>query len=252
MVSLQTLLKTLDDWMQPHLFEDYAPNGLQLECHSSIKRLALAVTASQAVIDEAVEWKADALLVHHGYFWKNEPITLTGMKGRRIKKLFQGECSLIAYHLPLDCHAEFGNNVTLLDRLGLYERRMVNGEKGLLWEASLAKGTKIDELVRLVDKSLQRKSLLIHAGSGDKVVHRMVVCTGGGQGYLAKAHQSGADVFLSGEISERTTHEARELDIHYICAGHHATETFGVQALGRKLQTKFDLQTQFFDDQNPA
>lgn len=252
MTSLQILIKTLDDWMKPDQFPDYAPNGLQVEGKPTIHRLALGVTASQAVIDEAIIWKADALLVHHGYFWKNEAITLTGMKGRRIKTLFQNDSSLIAYHLPLDCHPEFGNNVTLLDELGFFNRRAVDGENGLLWEAILPEGTTLEALTSHINKSIRRRPLTICGSEDNTIVRRMIVCTGGAQDYLSKAHKHGADVYLSGEISERTTHEARELGIHYISAGHHATESYGIQALGRKLQTEFALEIQFFDDHNPA
>lgn len=133
MTSLHTLIQTLDNWMEADSFKDYAPNGLQVEGLGSVYKLALGVTASADVIEQAAVWGADALLVHHGYFWKNESPTLIGMKGHRVRALFENQISLIAYHLPLDCHPEFGNNKTLLDQLDLSGGTAIEGERGLLW-----------------------------------------------------------------------------------------------------------------------
>ena len=252
MISLHTLTQTLDDWMRPNEFKDYAPNGWQVEGRSEIGRLALGVTASLDVIEQAKAWNADALLVHHGYFWRNEPVTLTGMKGRRVRELVMANMSLLAYHLPLDCHLEFGNNVTLLQTLGLDDRQPVPNESGLLWEAKLPESMSLAALGHRVEAALNRPPLLVEAPEGASTLHRLVVCTGGAQDYLAKAAAIGADVYLSGEISERTTHEARELGVHYVAAGHHATERYGVQALGRKVADFLGVEVAFFDDHNPA
>lgn len=252
MTSLHTLIQTLDDWMQADSFKDYAPNGLQVEGRESIQRLALGVTASADVIEQAVEWGADALLVHHGYFWKNETSTLTGMKGRRVRALFENQMSLIAYHLPLDCHPEFGNNKTLLDQLELAGGFPIESEGGLLWSVPLNGRFTLDELAEHVRSRLDRAPLVIQSPRASESLNRLVICTGGAQDYLSKAQSYGADVYLSGEISERTTHEARELGVHYIAAGHHATERYGVQALGKKIQSQLGLEVAFFDDHNPA
>jgi len=252
MISLHTLTQTLDDWMRPSEFQDYAPNGLQIEGRDQIERLALGVTASVDVISQALAWGADALLVHHGYFWRNEPLTLTGMKGARVKRLMQADVSLLAYHLPLDCHPEFGNNVALLQQLGFSNCSAVSGESGLLWEACIEPPMSPRELATQVATSLHREPLLIESALGAVAIERLIVCTGGAQDYLARAHQLGADAYLSGEISERTTHEARELGIHYVAAGHHATERYGVQSLGRKIESVLGLEVAFFDDHNPA
>lgn len=252
MTSLHTLLKRLDDWMQPGLFEDYAPNGLQVEGRDSISRLALGVSASADVIDQAVAWGADALLVHHGYFWKRESPVLTGIKGQRVRKLVQNQISLLAYHLPLDCHLEFGNNKTLLDHLGLHGGKPVEGENGLLWSIFLGSDQTIESLAERVAEQLGRDPLVIESPRANKGVNHLIVCTGGAQDYITKAHIYGADVYMSGEISERTTHEARELGVHYIAAGHHATERYGVQALGEKIRRELGLEVCFFDDHNPA
>ena len=252
MTSLHTLIQTLDNWMKADSFEDYAPNGLQVEGQGSVDKLALGVTASADVIEQAAVWGADALLVHHGYFWKNESPTLSGMKGRRVRALFENQISLIAYHLPLDCHPEFGNNKTLLDQLDLSGGTPIEGEGGLLWSVPLSGQFTLPQLAAKVASRLNRTPLVIESSRAPKSLNRLVVCTGGAQDYLSKAKLHGGDVYLSGEISERTTHEARELGVHYISAGHHATERYGVQALGAKVQQEFGIEVAFFDDHNPA
>ena len=252
MTSLHTLIQTLDNWMKADSFEDYAPNGLQVEGQRSVDKLALGVTASADVIEQAAVWGADALLVHHGYFWKNESPTLSGMKGHRVRALFENQISLIAYHLPLDCHPEFGNNKTLLDQLDLSGGTPIEGEGGLLWSVPLSGQFTLPQLAAEVASRLNRTPLVIESPRAPKSLNRLVVCTGGAQDYLSKAKLYGGDVYLSGEISERTTHEARELGVHYISAGHHATERYGVQALGAKIQQEFGIEVAFFDDHNPA
>ena len=250
--SLHTLIQTLDDWMQADSFKDYVPNGLQVEGRDAIHKLALGVTASADVIEQAVGWGADALLVHHGYFWKNESATLTGIKGRRIRALLENQMSLIAYHLPLDCHPEFGNNKTLLDQLDLPDGFPIDGEGGLLWSVVLDGQLTLDQLADRIASRLNRTPTVIQSPRAKDRLEGMIVCTGGAQDYITKAQRYGADIYLSGEISERTTHEARELGVHYIAAGHHATERYGVQALGSKINQTMGLETAFFDDHNPA
>ena len=252
MISVHRLIETLDDWMQPANFRDYAPNGLQVEGRSQVQRLALGVTASQAVIDAAIEWGADALLVHHGYFWKNESPCLTGMKGARVKALMAADLNLIGYHLPLDCHPEFGNNVRLLHHFGWTHCEPVAGTEGLLWRATLNTAQSPEAVAQHVSDRLDRQSLLIESAKGPNSVQHIIVCTGGAQDSIHQAAAHGADLYLSGEISERTTHEAREMGVHYIAAGHHATERYGVQALGSKIAQAFEIESQFFDDGNPA
>ena len=252
MTSLHTLIQTLDNWMEADSFKDYAPNGLQVEGQGSVDKLALGVTASADVIEQAAVWGADALLVHHGYFWKNESPTLSGMKGHRVRALFENQISLIAYHLPLDCHPEFGNNKTLLDQLDLSGGTPIEGEGGLLWSVPLSGQFTLPQLAAEVASRLNRMPLVIESPRAPKSLNRLIVCTGGAQDYLSKAKLYGGDVYLSGEISERTTHEARELGVHYISAGHHATERYGVQALGAKIRQEFGIEVAFFDDHNPA
>ena len=250
--SLHILIQTLDDWMQADSFKDYAPNGLQVEGRENVHKLALGVTASADVIEQAVVWGADALLVHHGYFWKSESATLTGIKGRRIRALLQNQMSLIAYHLPLDCHPEFGNNKTLLDQLDLPDGSPIDSEGGLLWSVALDGQLTLDQLAARIASRLHRTPTVIQSSRAKVRPDHMIICTGGAQDYITKAQRYGADIYLSGEISERTTHEARELGVHYIAAGHHATERYGVQALGSKLNQAMGLEIAFFDDHNPA
>ena len=252
MISVHRLIESLDDWMQPETFRDYAPNGLQVCGRTEIRRVALGVTASQAVIDAAVEWNADALLVHHGYFWKNESPCLTGMKGARVRKLMAHDLNLLAYHLPLDCHRSFGNNVTLLNQLGWTACEPIEATGALLWRATLAEPLSPPSVARHVESCLERTPLLIQSAQGRAQVRDVIVCTGGAQDSIHQAATYGADLYLSGEISERTTHEARELGVHYLAAGHHATERYGVQALGGRLEAELNLEVQFFDDGNPA
>lgn len=251
MVSLQRLVEELDAWMHPATFQDYVPNGLQIEGRDEVGRLALGVTASAGVINQALAWGADALLVHHGYFWRNEPVTLTGMKGRRIRQLVQADVSLLAYHLPLDCHPEFGNNVALASELGWENCTPAPGHDGLIWIAQLLQPLTPQVLAQQIADRLGRKPTLV-VPEGMTAIQRIAICTGGAQGYLDLAADLGVDAYLSGEISERTPHEARELGVAYIAAGHHATERYGVQALGQRLMTEFALEVAFFDEDNPA
>ena len=213
MTSLHTLIQTLDNWMEADSFKDYAPNGLQVEGQGSVDKLALGVTASADVIEQAAVWGADALLVHHGYFWKNESPTLSGMKGHRVRALFENQISLIAYHLPLDCHPEFGNNKTLLDQLDLSGGTPIEGEGGLLWSVPLNGQFTLPQLAAEVASRLNRTPLVIESPRAPKSLNRLVVCTGGAQGYLSKAECHGGEVYLSGEISARTTHGACELGV---------------------------------------
>ncbi len=228
-------------------FDDYCPNGLQVEGRAEVATIVSGVTASQALIEAAAQARADLLLVHHGYFWRGEAMPLTGIKGRRVRTLFAAELSLLAYHLPLDAHPELGNNRQLGLRLGLDPQPPADG---LLWSADLAGPLSSAELAARVESVLGRTPLLV--GPAQAPLHRVAWCTGAAQGMLGQAAEAGCDAFISGEISEQTVHEARELGILYIAAGHHATERYGVQALGEELATRFVLQHRFIDIDNPV
>ena len=251
-VSLDELMDGLTRELKPEQFKDYCPNGLQVQGRSTVARLVSGVTACQALIDAAIAQKADAILVHHGYFWRGEDAVLTGLKQRRIKTLMEHDISLIAYHLPLDAHAELGNNVQLARVLGLTPSaaltRQNNHDMGLL--ATLPEPIAGDDFATLLTERLQRKPL--HIAGTEAPVRTVAWCTGAAQGYIEQAIAAGADAYISGEISEQTVHIAREYGIHYFAAGHHATERYGVQALGQLLAQRFDLQHRFIDIDNPV
>lgn len=249
MVELHRLVSHCDTLLGSARFSDYCPNGLQVEGDRPIRRLITGVTASQALIDAAIAADADAILVHHGFFWKGEDPRLIGLKGRRIRSLMQAGVSLLAYHLPLDAHPELGNNRQLAEVLGFLEACPAN-EQGLLWSGRLPKPRSGTEIAEQVAERLGRAPL--HLVGREGPITRIVWCTGAAQRYLADAHALGAELFISGEVSEQTTHEARELGIDYLGAGHHATERYGVQALGHALAAVFGLDHRFIDVQNPV
>jgi dinuclear metal center YbgI/SA1388 family protein len=249
--TLPQLVATLADLLQPERFRDYCPNGLQVEGRRRVERLVTGVTASQALINAAVDWNADAILVHHGYFWRGEALPVTGMKRRRLATLLANDISLLAYHLPLDAHPELGNNALLgrLLQFGASEPLDPTGEAvgnvGRLAEP-LAAGDLVERLRTLTG----REPLLI--GDPDTLVSRPAWCTGAAQGYIDLAVAAGADAYISGEISEQTVHTAREEGIQFIAAGHHATERYGVQAVGEWLATALGVTHRYIEVDNPV
>lgn len=252
MIQRQALLQYLDSLLEPAYFKDYCPNGLQVQGRETIQTLVTGVTATQALIDRAIELNADAIFVHHGYFWRGEDPSIVGMKYNRIRSLLEHQISLFAYHLPLDAHPELGNNAQLASRLGLVvesgldpqEKRPV-GNVG-----SLAQARDAEALAATIEAALGRKPLLVKGG--DHSISRVAWCSGGAQGYIEKAVAMGADAYISGEISEQTTHVARECGIHYFAVGHHASERYGAKAVGDHLSAKFQLKHEFVDIDNPA
>lgn len=252
MISRQALQAAIDTELRIDAFKDYTINGLQVEGRESIGRVMTGVTACQALLEEAVAWKADAVLVHHGYFWKNEPVSVTGMKRRRLATLLKHDLNLLAYHLPLDAHVTLGNNACLGRRLGFEVERCLDGDlgQGLLWMGTSNEGFDSQSLAGRVDEALGRHPTLIEGHAG--VIRQVAWCTGGAQDMLPLAAKAGADAFISGEISERTAHMAREMGITYLAAGHHATERDGIRALGGWLAERFDVEHRFVDIDNPA
>lgn len=227
--------------------KDYCPNGLQVLTNDTpIKKIITGVSATQALIKHAIDAQADAILVHHGYFWRGENERLTGMKGARIGALYRHNINLLAYHLPLDIDPIFGNNILLLKALGLSP----DGEFDIARIGTLNTPISANDFANHIKKVLQRAPL--HLSGGAHTIRRVGICTGAAQDLLTKAHQAGCDAFISGEVSERTTHEALELGIHYFACGHHATETFGVRALGEHLAAHFGIQVQFINIDNPV
>ncbi|MFC4206709.1 Nif3-like dinuclear metal center hexameric protein [Vreelandella malpeensis] len=253
MIHRDQLVKACDHQLRSARFKDYTINGLQVQGRDSVTRVMTGVTANQALLDEAVAWQADLVLVHHGYFWKNEPVAITGMKHRRIKTLMDHDINLLAYHLPLDAHAELGNNAELARRLGWKVEGCLDGElgEGLLWSGRIPQAQSLQALAEQVSAVLERTPTVIEA-PGIARIERIAWCTGGGQDMITQAFEAGAEVFVSGEISERTTHLAREMGIHYIAAGHHATERYGVQALGEWVADEYGVAHRFVDIDNPA
>ncbi|MDP0562479.1 MAG: Nif3-like dinuclear metal center hexameric protein [Candidatus Endonucleobacter sp. (ex Gigantidas childressi)] len=251
-IALKELIACLDEELQPQLFKDYCPNGLQVEGRGSVGKIITGVTACQALIDKAIELRADALLVHHGYFWRGDDVVLTGMGRRRIEALLKNGISLIAYHLPLDGHPELGNNAQLAKRMGW----SVKGGMESGQERSVGNWGKpdqvisVDEMASKLEKSLRREPLVIRGGSHD--IKTLAWCTGAAQSMIKNAVKLGVDAFVSGEISEATVHFARENDIHYFSAGHHATERYGVQALAVFLEQKYGIEHEFVDIDSPV
>lgn len=241
------IMQTLNQWLEPERFQDYCPNGLQVEGRTDIRRIVSGVTASQALIDAAIDERADLILVHHGYFWKGEDQRITGIKRARLKSLLAHDLNLVAYHLPLDDHPELGNNRQLARVLGLQEAEPLDG---LVWQGRLPRPMSPEAFAAHIGSALKRTPL--HVGAGPDTIERVGWCTGAAQGYIDKALAAGLDAFISGEISEPTTHTAREAGIHYYAAGHHATERYGVQALGQALAETFGIEHRFIDRDNPV
>ena len=246
------LLNELCDYnaslLQTSLFKDCCPNGVQVEGRAEVWRIATGVTASQYVLDSAIEWGADAILVHHGYFWRNEDATIAGIKKRRIAQLLRNDVSLLAYHLPLDAHSELGNNAQLGKLLGLVEQGRF-GEQNIACFGALERPQSLTQLTKRVAHELQREPQII--GDGAKSIHKVAWCSGGAQGYFEAAIAQGVDAYLTGEASEQNFHLAQESGVAFIAAGHHATERHGVQALGKHLSAHFALEHRFFDQDNP-
>lgn len=239
----------LDGMLEPARFRDYCPNGLQVEGRAEVRRVVCGVTASQALIEAAIARDADALLVHHGWFWKGEDGRVTGFRKRRLQALLAHDISLFAYHLPLDAHPELGNNAQLAARFGwVTERHFGEYELGCL--AVLPASTLAGEVAQTARKVLGRTPLLI--GDARQPVRRVAWCSGGAQDWFEAAIDAGADLFMSGEASEQTTHLARETGVAYLVAGHHATERYGVMALGAHLAAHCGLDCEFVEIDNPV
>ena len=245
----EELVNYLDGLMMPGKFRDYCPNGLQVEGCSEVTRLVAGVTASQALLDVAVERGADVILVHHGYFWKGEDGRVTGIRRKRMATLLANDINLLAYHLPLDAHPELGNNAQLALRLGwLPDGRF--GEQDIGWLGTVAEPCALSALAERVASVLERQPLVV--GDEARPIRRIAWCSGGAQGYFEQAIALGVDAYLSGEISEQTVHLARESGVAYLAAGHHATERYGVQALAENLARQFGITCDFVDLENPV
>lgn len=230
-------------------FHDYCPNGLQVEGRDQIHTVISGVTASFDLLQTAVTMRADAILVHHGYFWRGEERSLRGIRHRRIALLMKHEINLFVYHLPLDAHPELGNNAQLGARLGFLTTDYF-GEQNIAFHGRLTHDISLGQLGEKISSVLSRKPLII--GDPAKRICRVAWCTGAAQGYFEEAIQLGVDAFITGEISEQNVHAARESGIAFISAGHHATERYGIQALGEHIAQQFGIKHQFIDLDNPV
>lgn len=254
-IATAELARWLDDTMQPQRFRDYCPNGLQVAGKPQVRRLVTGVTASLALLRAAIAREADAVLVHHGWFWKNEDSRLIGTRRERIALALEHDLNLFAYHLPLDAHPTLGNNARLGQVLGLTPDRdaegtpLTCGPDGLIWLGRCAPGSTVQTLGEQVGRALGRAPLVV--GEAGQPVSRVAWCTGGAQGMMQAAVDAGAQVYLTGEASEPNFHLANETGTAFIAAGHHATERYGVQALGQAAAEALGLEVEFIDLPNP-
>lgn len=248
-MNIKELIDYTGQILEVERFRDYCPNGLQVEGRQEVRSIVTGVTASMALLESAREAGADMVLVHHGYFWRNEDPRVVGIKHKRLRFLLTHEINLAAYHLPLDAHPELGNNAQLARLLGLNVEG-VAGEQSLVWHGSLPVAESLWDFQQRLGGVLQRQPQVV--GDLKRQVRRVAWCTGAAQQYLETAIALGVDVFVSGEISEQTVHLACESGVSYIAAGHHATERYGVQALGQHLAQHFGLTHQFVDIENPV
>lgn len=252
MADLAELVAAADRLLEPRAFKDYCPNGLQVEGRTTVHRLVSGVTASQALIERAIELEADAILVHHGYFWRGEDPRVVGMKRRRLQRLLSHDISLLAYHLPLDAHPELGNNARLGEVLELEVTGGLqpDSERPIGLVGRLAEPMPAAAFADHVARRLQRRPLLVEAG--ERPIETLAWCTGGAQGYIEQAVELGVDAYLTGEVSEQTVHVARETGLHFLAAGHHATERYGAPAVADHLARQLGIEHYFVDIDNPA
>lgn len=251
-VSRANLLASFDDLLQPALFRDYGPNGLQVEGRPEVHKIVSGVTASLALIEAAIAAQADAIFVHHGLFWRGHDGRITGWMKQRLARLLAHDINLYAYHLPLDAHPELGNNAQLARRLGV---ALFDDARGRFGEQSLGfmgerASTSASELAAHVQHAMGRSVTLV--AEPDRSVRRVALCTGGAQGYFESAIAAGADVFITGEISEPQAHCARECGVAYIACGHHASERYGAPAVAAHVAQQLGLAHEFIDIDNPA
>ncbi len=251
MAALQEILQWCNDTLKTPEFKDYAPNGLQIEGKTEVKKILCAVTASQDAINAAIAQQADLLLVHHGYFWKGEPYPITGMRGKRIKTLIQNDISLVAYHLPLDSHPTLGNNAAIADilELEIFEALDASERHPIGNIGYLKQALSPDAFKEMLTERLGFET--IHLPANKASIQKVGFCTGAAQDFISKAAEQNCDAYISGEVSERTYYEAKELDVHYYACGHHATERYGVQRLGQAISEQFNLEYSYFELNNP-
>ena len=244
MVNRKELNNYCQDYLNVTAFEDYCPNGLQVEGVENINKIVSGVSANLALIERAIDEKADAIFVHHGIFWKNEGQTITGSKRRKVSLLLSNNINLFGYHLPLDAHREIGNNVQLGKRLDI--QNMTPVSDSLIWQGEL--NTNLSDFLTLIEERLHRIPQVF--GKKSEKIQRIAWCTGAAQGFISDAIELSVDLYLSGEVSEQTPAAAEENNMTFISAGHHATERLGIQALCSHLSKTFSIQHQYIDVEN--
>lgn len=248
-MQLTELQAHLDELLEIGRFKDYCPNGLQVEGRPEVLRVLCGVTASQALVDRAVSGGFDAIVVHHGYFWRGEDGRVVGIRRRRLKSLLTNDISLLAYHLPLDAHEELGNNAQLGKLLGWVPDGRF-GEQEIGWIGRALQPESAAQVARSLTARLGREPLLV--GDPERMVRRVAWCTGGAQGYFELAIAAGADLYVTGEVSEQIVHVARESGVPFLAAGHHATERYGARALAHYMRDSLGLDAEFVDLDNPV
>lgn len=247
-MDLKRLTQEISHYLQAERFQDYCPNGLQVEGRPHVHKIITGVTASQGLIDAAIQQQADAILVHHGYFWRGESAEVTGAKKQRLKSLLIHDISLLAYHLPLDAHLVVGNNVQLAKVLGWSVERYLD-DKNMIPMTTLPEALPLAQIQSHVSGCLHRPAMAL--GQKDKPIKTIAWCTGAAQQYLTQAIQANVDLFISGEVSEQTFYAVEESNTAYISAGHHATERYGVQALGDWIAQSFNIAHVYVELNNP-
>ena len=266
MTDRQTLLSTFNSLLQPERFTDYGPNGLQVEGKTEIRKLVSGVTASRALIEAAIDAKADAIFVHHGLFWRGQTGVVTGWMKERLKLMLAHDINLYAYHLPLDAHPELGNNAQLGQKLGFItpkadERGEIKhfGDQSLGWMANMAQTApktlltlefNPENLQKHLENTLKRHVTGVFASS--VAIKKIAWCTGGAQSYFEAAITAGADAFITGEMSEPQAHLARECGVAYFACGHHATERYGAPAVAAHVAAQLGIEHEFIEIDNPA
>jgi dinuclear metal center YbgI/SA1388 family protein len=252
MIERAQLLKSFDDLLKPEQFRDYGPNGLQVEGCNEVRKIVSGVTASQALIEAAIAAKAQAVFVHHGLFWKGQDGRVTGWMKQRLTLLLAHNINLFAYHLPLDAHAELGNNAQLGLKLGLVAHSRF-GEQDLGFMGARADGDAFESassLAAVLEQVLKRPVTAV-SGTG-RALKKIAWCSGGAQSYFEAAIAAGADAFITGEISEPQVHYAREMGVAYFACGHHASERFGAAAVAAHIAAQWGLSHEFIEIDNPA
>ena len=256
MIARPQFQQALDELLQPERFRDYGPNGLLVEGRPEIRRVVSGVTASLALIEAAVDQRADAVLVHHGLFWRGQDGRVTGWMKRRLALLLAHDINLFAYHLPLDAHPELGNNAQLGLKLGLSAHAGASGrfgEQDLGFIGQRDDGGSFADagaLASHAERVLGRAVTLVEGGR--RPIRTVAWCSGGAQGYFEAAIAAGADAFLTGEISEPQAHCAREMGVTFIAAGHHATERYGAPAAAGHVAAQLGVEHRFIEIDNPA